>query len=243
MATSRSRSAKRARAREPLTHAHALDVAIELADAGGLAELSMRRLAAALGVEAMSLYHHVPNKSAILDGMVDRVFAEIERPASDAPWKPALRARMISVRAALLRHRWALAILETRTAPGPETLAHHDAVLGCLYAGGFSVAEAGHAFSVLDSYVFGFVHTELALPFRTTDDAHSVVTSMMEAFPDGAYPHLATFAREQVFQPDYSYANEFPFGLDLILDGLERRLAESRPPTAPVRRGRASARR
>lgn len=226
MATKRRAKVK---ARAPLTRARALAAAVELADAHGLEELTMRRLAEVLSVEAMSLYHHVPNKDAILDGMVDLVFAEITPPALDVDWRTALRTRMESVRATLLRHRWALRILETRRSPGPITLAHHDAVLGCLRAAGFSVRLAGHAFSVLDAYVFGFVHTELSLPFRETVEAHAMVQELVTQLPEGAFPHLVELSREVVMQPGYTYGVEFPFGLELILDGLSRALAAERP--------------
>lgn len=199
-----------------------------LADAGGLAELSMRRLAQELGVEAMSLYHHVASKDAILDGMVDRVFAEIELPARAIDWKTALRRRCLSVRAALLKHRWALAVLESRKAPGPVTLTHHDAVLGCLRAAGFSVALAGHAYAVLDAFVYGFVHTELSLPFSTPEETQAVVSAIFDAMPPGAFPHLVELTKEQVLKPGYAFSNELEWGLDLVLDGLERALAAER---------------
>lgn len=219
---------KKAALRLPLTRERALDVAMALADAGGLAELSMRRLAQELGVEAMSLYHHVPSKDAILDGMVDRVFAEIELPRLDLDWKTALRRRCLSVRAALLKHRWALSVLESRTAPGPSTLTHHDAVLGCLRAGGFSVALTGHAYALLDAVVFGYVHTELTLPFTTPEETQAVARAIFEAMPPGAFPHLVELTKEQVLRPGYSFSNEPAWGLDLVLDGLERALAAER---------------
>jgi AcrR family transcriptional regulator len=224
---SRPPQKKKKPARAPVTRERALDVAMALADAGGLAELSMRRLAQELGVEAMSLYHHVPSKDAILDGMVDRVFAEIELPAPELDWKRALRRRSASVRAALLRHRWALGVLESRAAPGPTTLAHHDAVLGCLRGAGFSVVLAAHAYAVLDAFVYGFVHTELTLPFSTPEETQAVAGAIFDQLPPGAYPHLVELTREHVLQPGYAYANEFAWGLELVLDGLERaRLAE-----------------
>lgn len=208
-----------------MTRERALRAAMALADAGGLESLTMRSLARELRVEAMSLYHHVPNKEAILDGMVDLVFAEIETPRSDLDWKAALRRRTSSVREVLLCHPWALRILESRSTPGPTTLAHHDAVLGCLRHGGFSVPLAGHAYAVLDSYVFGFVHTELMLPFQNSEETHEVARSIFEQMPPGAYPHLVELTVEHVLKPGYAYGNEFAFGLELILDGLERALA------------------
>jgi len=195
-----------------------------LADAEGLEELTMRRLAEELGVEAMSLYHHVPNKDAILDGMVDLVFREIELPQPNLDWKTALRRRMASVREVLVRHRWALRILESRATPGPSTLEHHDAMLGCLRRAGFSVPLAAHAYAVLDSFVFGFVHTELTLPFETSEETRNVASAIFDQLPPGSYPHLVELTREHVLKPGYAYGNEFPFGLELILDGLERAL-------------------
>lgn len=110
----------------------------------------------------MSLYHHVANKEAILDGMVDVVFGEIELPSADVDWRSAMRQRALSAREALTRHPWAIGLMDSRTSPGPETLRHHDAVIGSLRAGGFSIAGTVHAFSVLDSYVYGFVLQELS---------------------------------------------------------------------------------
>jgi AcrR family transcriptional regulator len=210
-----------------VTRERALRAALALADAGGLEALTMRRLAEELEVEAMSLYHHLPGKDAILDGMVELVFAEIAPPPADLDWKRALRRRMTSLREALIRHRWALRILESR-APGPTTLAHHDAVLGCLRRAGFSVALAAHAYAVLDSYVFGFVHTELTLPFQDADEARAVARAIFDRLPPGAYPHLVELTREHVLKPGYAYADEFPFGLELVLDGLARALAGER---------------
>ncbi len=222
------RTKKKKAAREPVTRERAVLAAVELADAAGLEQLTMRRLAEELGVEAMSLYHHVPNKDAILDGMIDVVYAQIETPRATGEWKVALRRRTEAVRATLLRHRWALSLMESRSSPGPATLAHHDAVLGCLRAGGFSLALTGHAYAVLDSYVFGFVLTELNLPFQTTEETHDVAASIFEQMPPGMFPHLVEYARDRVLKPGYAYANEFAFGLELILDGLEQALARER---------------
>ena len=211
-----------------MTRERALHTALALADAGGLEELTMRRLAQELRVEAMSLYHHVPNKEAILDGMVDLVFDEIELARADLDWKTALRRRTSSVRDVLIRHRWALRILESRTTPGASTLAHHDAVIGCLRRAGFSIPLAAHAYAVIDSYVFGFVHTELTLPFQSSEQTIEVAGAILDQLPSGAYPHLVELAREHVLKPGYAYGNEFPFGLELVLDGLERALAAER---------------
>lgn len=136
--------------RAPLTRERILRAAIDFADREGIAALTMRKLADGLGVEAMSLYHHLPNKEAILDGMVDIAFSEITVP-QEVGWKEAMRLRAHSAREVLLRHRWAIGLLESRTNPGQETLRHHDAVLGVLHRAGFSTELAAHAFSALDA--------------------------------------------------------------------------------------------
>ncbi|MGD9960984.1 TetR/AcrR family transcriptional regulator [Nocardioides sp.] len=209
-------------ARAPLSRERAVAVAVGLADGGGLASLTMRKLATELGVEAMSLYHHVANKEDILDAMVDFVFSEIELPAITAAWRPAMWDRAQSARRVLLAHPWAISLMDSRTTPGLATLRHHDAVLGCLRTSGFTVAMAAHAISLLDSYVHGFVLQEVSLPFDTSAELDDVATGILEQMPLGAFPHLVEIATEHVLKPGYSYADEFPFGLDLVLDGLER---------------------
>jgi AcrR family transcriptional regulator len=210
----------RKRRRVPLDRQRALSAAIELADAGGIAALTMRKLAHALDVEAMSLYHHVANKDDILDGMVDLVFAEIELPAADSDWATAMRQRARSLRAALVRHPWAIGIMESRSAPGPATLRHHDAMIGSCRRAGFSVAMSAHAFSLLDSYIYGFVLQEVSLPFADGDDLGEVLDAMVPADFALEYPHFAELTREYVLRSGYSYSDEFEFGLNLILDGL-----------------------
>ena len=208
-------------AREPLTRPRALAAAVALADAEGIAALTMRRLAQELGIEAMSLYHHVANKEDILDGMVDLVFAEIELPPEGAEWKAAMRGRAGSARATMTRHPWAISLMESRAAPGPATLRHHDAVIGACRRAGFSVAMTAHAFSLIDSYVYGFVLQEVNLPFDETSDLDAVVESMMLPFSPDDYPHLVELTTQHILQPGYSYGDEFEYGLTLILDGLE----------------------
>ena len=207
--------------RAPLSRQRALSAAVALADREGIGALTMRRLAQELGVEAMSLYHHVANKGDILDGMVDTVFTEIELPGQGTEWKTAMRERARSARAALIRHPWAISIMESRSSPGPATLRHHDAVIGSCRRAGFSVQMAAHAFSLLDSYIYGFVLQEVNLPFDETDDLEEVVESMMLPFSAADYPHLVELAKEVVLQPGYSYGNEFEYGLGRILDSLE----------------------
>jgi AcrR family transcriptional regulator len=210
--------------RARLNRDRVLRAAVALADAGGIESLTMRKLGLELGVEAMSLYNHVANKGDLLDGMIDVVFGEIDLPTTGTGWKTAMRGRAISVREVLARHRWATGLMESRTAPGPANLRHHDAVLGTLRRAGFSVAMAAHAYSAMDSYIYGFAMQEPSLPFDTGKESAEVARMIMARFSSGEYPHLTEIAVEHVLQPGYDYGNEFEFGLDLILDGLERAL-------------------
>jgi AcrR family transcriptional regulator len=208
--------------RARLTRERVLRAAVALADEAGVAALSMRRLGQALGVEAMSLYNHVANKDDLLDGMVDLVFGEIGLPSRGVDWAMAMRRRARTAREALARHHWAIGLMESRSRPGPATLRHHDAVIGCLRAAGFSIALAAHAYSVLDSYIYGFALQQASLPFKTPEEAAAVAENFLRQFPVDEYPHLAELTIQHVLQPGYDYADEFEFGLDLILDGLER---------------------
>jgi AcrR family transcriptional regulator len=214
--------AAKSRRRIPLTRERVLDAAMKLADGGGIEALSMRKLGQALGVEAMALYYHFANKERVLDGIVDLVFGEIDLPGAGAEWKAAMRRRAISVRDALMRHRWAIGLMESRTNPGPANLRHHDAVIGCLRAAGFDMAAAASAYSLLDAYIYGFALTKMNLPFETTTDIVELAETMLEPFPAGEYPNLAAFITDHAMKPGYDFADEFEVGLDVILDGLER---------------------
>jgi AcrR family transcriptional regulator len=202
-----------------------LRAAVALADSGGIESLTMRRLGQDLGVEAMSLYKHVANKDALLDGMVDLVFAEIELPSADTDWRTAMRDRAVSTRAALTRHPWATPLMQSRKAPGPATLRHHDTVIGTLRGAGFSVELTAHAFSVLDGYIYGFAMQQRSLPFDTLEEAQEVGRQMFARMPAGAYPYLTELTVQHILQPGYDYGDEFEYGLDLILDGLGRALS------------------
>lgn len=218
--------------REPLRRERVVDAAIALADEKGVAGVTMRAVAARLGVEAMSLYNHVAGREGILDGMVDAVFGEIDLPTADSDWKQAMRERADSAREVLRRHPWAVGLLDSRTQPGPATLRHHDAVLGALRAGGFSVAMAAHAFSLIDSYVYGFVLQELSLPFANRAEFDQVAGDILRDLPAEAYPHLAELMTRHASTPDYDHGEEYEFGLSLILDALrpdEVRNGESGP--------------
>jgi AcrR family transcriptional regulator len=201
-----------------------VQVAIVVADKESLDALTMRRLAHELQVEAMSLYHHVANKDDILDGMIDSVFSEIDVPPTSTDWKTAMRRRAHSVRAALSRHPWATSLMVSRAAPGPATLHHHDAVIGSLRLAGFSIEMSAHAYSVLDSYIYGFAHQEANLPFDTPAETKEIADAIAGQFPAGEYPHLMELTTQYVLQPGYDHGDEFQYGLDLILDGLDRKL-------------------
>jgi AcrR family transcriptional regulator len=210
--------------RAQLTPDRVLQGAIAVADATGIASLTMRSLAQELRVKPMSLYHHVANKEEILNGIVDIVFGEIELPTPGDEWRPAMRLRAISAREALRRHPWATALMSSRTSPGPATLRHHDTIIATLRQAGFTVAMTAHALSVIDGYVYGFALQEAALPFDDSDSAAEVAGQIMEQFPTAAYPYLAELTIKHVLQPGYNYGDEFEFGLDLVLDGLGRAL-------------------
>lgn len=210
--------------RMPLSRERILQAALALADANGIESLSMRKLGEAVGVEAMSLYNHVPSKGDLLDGLIDLVFSEIELPRSTDDWKSAMWQRAIAVRAALKRHRWAIGLMESRSSPGPATLRHHDAVLGCLRQAGFPIALAAHAYSALDSYIYGFALQEAGLPFETGEQTADMARDFVAQFSPDEYPHLAEFTFKHVLQPGYDYAGEYEYGLDLILDGLDKAL-------------------
>ncbi|WP_244207214.1 TetR/AcrR family transcriptional regulator [Streptomyces swartbergensis] len=209
-----------ASARTPLSRERVIRTAMAVADEKGAAALTMRAIAEPLGVEAMSLYHHVAGREDILDGMVDAVFGEIDLPPRDRDWKSALRHRADSARAVLRRHPWAVGLMDSRSQPGPATLRHHDAVIGTLRAGGFSVPMAAHAVSLIDSYLYGFVLQEVSLPFRGAAELDEVAGAILRDMPADTYPHLTELATEHVLKPGYDYADEFAFGLTLILDAL-----------------------
>ena len=214
--------------RIPLTRDRVLDTAVELADADGIEAITMRKVGEALGVEAMSLYNHVTNKSDLLDGMVDVVFAEIELPSAEAiGWREAMRVRCASARSVLNRHPWAVGLMDSRTSPGPATLAHHDRVLGVLIGAGFPLPLAGHAFATLDSYTYGFALQEAALPVGNSEEIAEMASQILAGEAADAYPHMTAFTTGYVLTEGYDFAAEFDWGLDLVLDGLERALDAS----------------
>jgi AcrR family transcriptional regulator len=219
--------------RATLTREMVLRAAVELADERGIEMLSMRKLAEMLGVEAMSLYNHVANKDDLLDGMVETVIAEVDLPDATTPWKDAMRRRAVSAHAMLLRHPWASLMVVSRINVGPAMLRYLDATLGSLRSAGFSYAMADHAMSVLDSHVYGF--TLLKAHFPIDEDEYAKAAGQyLPMLPAELYPHARALT-EEVSSGRHSGVNEFTFGVDLLLDGLGRLLADS-PRPSPKRR-------
>lgn len=211
-----SKRTTRTNKRPPLTRERVLHAAIAIADETGLESLTMRRLGSRLNVEAMSLYKHVAGKDDVLDGIVDLVISEIELPTTATDWKSAMRQRAMSARQVLASHPWAIGMMESRNAMGPAALHYVDAVIGSLRNGGFSVPMAAHAFLLLDSYIYGFVVQEAS--FHTSDKTAAPTETALSAGEQ--FPHLREMAT--AFAGGYDYTDEFEFGLDLILDGLDR---------------------
>ncbi len=207
--------------RETLSRERVLRGAVALADQVGIEALTIRKLAEALETKPMTIYHHVPSKEAIVDGMVEIVFSEIARPAADQEWKSAMRTRCISAREVLKRHWWAPPLMESRTSPGPENLGHHEAVLACLRSGGLSLQMTAHAYAILDSFVYGFAFEEATLPTEDSGALTEVAQDIAAMFDGDAYPNLVEFSVGHVFQSGYDFGDSFEFGLDLIIEALD----------------------
>ena len=218
----------------PLSKERVLHAAVTLAARDGIESLTMRKLADELGAGAMSLYYYVPNKEELLDGMVDIVFSEIELPSTDVDWKTAMRQRAISTRQVLNRHRWAVGLMESRLTPGPASLQLHNAVLGCLREGGFSIEMTIQAYSVQDAYIYGFALQEKTVPFDDAEGGAAVAEEQTRQFAELAeerqfatlaeeFPYLAEVVAGHVAKVGYDFATSFEYGLDLILDALEKR--------------------
>ena len=195
--------------------------AIRIADREGVDGLSMRRLAGALDAGAMSLYHYVAGREELLDAMIDVVFEEIELPSEETDWQAAMRRRAVSARQVLARHPWAIGLMESRTSPGPANLRHREAVTACLRRAGFTIVMATHANWLLDSYVYGFALQEASLPFDTADEMADMAEDVfLPQLPPDEFPYLNESAAALV-AAGYDPAEEFTFGLDLVLAALE----------------------
>lgn len=196
--------------------------AVEVADAGGFDALSMRKLAEQLGVVPMALYKHVADKDELLDLMIDLVFAEVTVP-TDGGWRAAMRDRAMAMRAALRRHPWAVGRMESGT-PGPANLRHHNAVMACLRSeAGLGFRAAVHAYSLMDSYIYGYALQEKTLTGDIPAEARRRrdVSANRNESPAEQYPYLIELMYE-LSRTGYDFAEEFEFGLDVILDGIER---------------------
>jgi AcrR family transcriptional regulator len=205
-----------------LTRERVLHAAVELADEIGMGAFTIRKLATALGVGPMTIYHHVPSKEEIIDGMVETVFGEIALPPSDADWKTTMRLRCQSAREVLNRHPWAAPLMESRPSPGPVNLGHHEAVIGCLRNGGLSIQLTAHAYAILDSFIYGFAFEEATLPGDTEEGLVDVAEEMTANLSFDAYPHLGELTSEHVLQPGYNFGDSFEFGLDLLIEGIDK---------------------
>lgn len=206
--------------RPRLSRERVLTSAVELADQIGMEAFTIRRLADKLGVGPMTIYHHVPSKEEIIDGMVELVFAEIELPPEDLDWREAMKHRCRSARSVLRKHPWASPLMESRLNPGPANLGHHDAVIGTLRRGGLSIELTAHAYAILDSFIYGFAFEETTLPGEAGEEMTDMADEMMAVFAEH-YPHLAELTSEYVLKPGYDFGDSFEFGLDLIIRGIE----------------------
>ncbi len=211
--------------RTELTRERVLRAAVEIADRDGFESCTIRRIAEELGVGAMSLYHYVPSKVHLIDGMIDRVFAEIEPPPAGVDWRAAMRARAASTRAALNRHRWANGLMENRTSAGPAGLALREAILRCLREAGFSIEQTMYAYSVQDSYLYGFALLESTMPFDDAEESKERAETTAAGVDDlkDAYPYLHEMVVGHVAKVGFDFDRAFEFGLNLILEALESR--------------------
>ncbi len=221
--SSRKDSARKGKKRDPVTAERIVEAAIAIADARGTAAVTMRAVADTLGVQAMSLYNHVANKDAILDRMVDAVFARIEVP-DDTDWQTAMRVRAHMMYEELKSHPWATALLDSRRTAGATTLQHHDHTIGLLREAGFSAAMVAHVIALLDSYVYGFAVQESSLPVQPEEDVSELARELIDSYSTDDLPNITWLATSQVLNADYSFSAEFEYGLNLLLEAVARRV-------------------
>ena len=217
----RTRLTPRPEPRAPLNRERVLRAALALADENGIESLTMRELGLRLGVEAMSLYNHVANKDEILDGMIDLVVSEIDLPSDTVGWKEAMRRRAISAQSVFFRHPWASGLIDSRESSGPARLRYFDWVLGTLRRAGFPLELTARAFSVLDSYIYGFGRQQLNMSAGSGAEPEETAEAFLRAVPADKYPYLRQMIVEHAMQSGYDDTADFEFGLDLVLDGLQ----------------------
>ena len=211
---------KTSRTRLPLNRERIFAAAVEIADERGVGAVTMREVASRLDVEAMSLYNHVANKDDILDGMVDVVIDQFDLPADTGHWREAMRRRAISAHQLFGLHPWVPPLLDSRKSSGPSRLRYFEWVLGTLFQAGFSLTGAGRAFSLLDSYIYGFSIQQLNAKADGEASPEEMATALMQAIPADTYPNLYRMTLNSM-QTGYDAEADFAFGLELILDGLE----------------------
>lgn len=203
--------------RNTLTRERVVVAAVDLADSEGLGALTIRAIAARLGVQPMALYHHLASKDEILDAIVDAVYAEVYLPSATGPWREELATRSRFMREALVRHPWALALMETRVHPGRANLANHEAVLDVLRTAGASLPATAHAYAVLDAFVYGFALQEAML---AAIDLAGSAEDLLAGMDLASLPRMTEFATQHVLVGDYDFADSFEVGLRLVLDGI-----------------------
>ena len=221
------RSTSDSEPRVPLTRERGLAAAVRLADERGLDSLTMRELGLRLGVEAMSLYNHVAGKDDILDGIVDLVVSEIDLPSGAIAWNEAMRARAISARSVFARHPWASGLIDSRESSGPARLRYFDWVVGALRRAGFTLEMAARAFSLLDSYIYGFGRQQLNMSVEPGVRPEEMTEAFLRTIPADEYPHLREMVVDYAMKSGYDESADFEFGLDLILDSLQRLLDQA----------------
>lgn len=217
---------------KPLNRARILNQALQLADANGVEQLSMRKLALELHVEAMSLYNHISNKEELIDGMLDEVVSEFDVPAFEGDWKSAMRCRAISAHQVLLRHPWAALLMLSRVNVGPAIMTWANASYGCLHAAGFDYPLIDHAINAMDNHIYGFTLQVINSPV-SSDQYANAAEHYLPLIPADEYPHINAMAT-LIMEGKHTGVNDFEFGLELILDGLERVLAGSGKVSGPM---------
>jgi AcrR family transcriptional regulator len=212
---------RKKRTRPALTREKVLGAALRIADKGGIESLSMRNLAQALKVEAMSLYNHVVNKEDILDGLVELVVSEIDLPTPGADWRTAMRERALSAHAVLTRHPWASMLFVSRMNIRPNMLRYVDATIGCLREAGFSYPLADHAWNAIDAYIYGFTLQKRNFPLEPSEYARAA-KQFLPFIPVEQFPFLNGMSQE-VIAGRHDGLHQLEFGLDVLLDGLEEK--------------------
>lgn len=210
----------------PVNRDRILRAAMELADERGVGAVTMRAVASRLGVEAMALYNHVANKGEILDGMVDLVVEQFDLPRDVDDWREAMRRRALSAHRVFARHPWAPLLIDSRESSGPSALRYYEWVLATLLRAGFSLDAAARAFSLLDSYIYGFGIQQSNFSAGGDTAPEERAEAMLALIPADEYPYLRLMAAHGM-QVGYDAEADFDFGLEIILGGLERLLEES----------------